>query len=426
MHDIKFIRQNPEAFDAALARRKLAPLSSKIIELDKQNRGGITELQALQEKSNRLAKQIGELMAQGKKAEAGALIAESKEAKDELAILKKSLEEGEAGGASSAVNEILSTIPNILEESVPNGADESANVELRKFGEVKKLSFTPKQHFEIGEDLGLLDFEQTAKFAGSRMASLKGNLAKLERALAGFMLDTAAEFGYTEYSVPYLVRPQALYGTSQLPKFEEDLFKTTDSRYLIPTAEVPLTNMVREKILEEGELPLRLTGFTPCFRSEAGSAGRDTRGLIRMHQFGKVELVSITKPEDSKAEHERLTNCAEEVLKRLNIPYRLIVLCSGDTGFGSQKTYDIEAWLPGQNAYREISSCSNFGEFQARRMDSRFRRKDSGKVEFVHTLNGSALATGRTIVAILENYQNADGSVSIPEKLVKYFGCEKL
>jgi seryl-tRNA synthetase len=422
MHDIKYIRANPAEFDKQVARRGLKPLSAQILELDSKKRGSQTDIQKLQEESNKLAKQIGEMMASGKKAEAAPLMERSKEIKAKLAEAKNN-ESGE--GENEELNSLLATIPNLLDASVPDGKDEHDNVEVRKVGEPKKLAFPPKAHFDVGEDLNLMDFERTAKISGSRFASIFGDLARMERALASLMIDTATkEFGYLEASVPYLVKPQAAFGTGQLPKFEIDLFKTTNDFYLVPTSEVPLTNLVRESILEEKQLPVRYTAFTPCFRSEAGSAGKDTRGYIRMHQFSKVELVSITKPEDSIQELERKTSCAESVLKKLGLPFRTVLLCSGDTGFGSTKTYDIEVWLPSQNTYREISSCSNMGSFQARRMNARFRRSD-GKMDFVNTLNGSSLAVGRTIVAILENYQQADGSVEVPEALINYMGGVK-
>lgn len=425
MHDIKYIRNNPQEFDKQLARRGLQPLSAKILELDSVNRGNKTNAQKLQEEANKLAKQVGDLMSQGKKDEAAPLLAKSKELKAQIQQAKDAAEQGEENNAE--LENFLATIPNILDASVPEGKSEDDNVEVRKFGTPKKFDFTPKAHFEIGEDLNLLDFEKTVKISGARFASYYGNLAKLERALASFMLDVAsAEFGYTEVAVPFLVKADAAFGTGQLPKFEEDLFKTTNDYYLIPTAEIPVTNLVRERILEEKELPLRYTAYTPCFRSEAGSAGKDTRGLVRMHQFSKVELVSITTPEKSGDEHERLTSCAESILKKLDLPYRVISLCSGDIGFGAAKTYDLEVWLPAQNKYREISSCSNFIDFQARRMKARFRR-ENGNVEPVHTLNGSSLAVGRTIVAILENYQQANGTVLIPEILKNYMnGVRKL
>jgi seryl-tRNA synthetase len=419
MHDIKYIRSNPQEFDKQLARRGLKPVSAKILELDSINRGNKTNAQKLQEEANKLAKQVGDLMAQGKREEAAPLLAKSKELKAQIQQAKDAESQG-ADDNNAELENFLATIPNILDASVPDGKSEDDNLEIRKFGTPKKFNFTPKAHFEVGEDLNLLDFEKTAKISGARFASYYGNLAKLERALASFMLDVAsAEFGYTEVAVPFLVKADAAFGTGQLPKFEEDLFKTTNDYYLIPTAEIPVTNLVRDSILEEKELPLRYTAYTPCFRSEAGSAGKDTRGLVRMHQFSKVELVSITTPEKSSQEHERLTSCAEEILKKLELPYRLISLCSGDIGFGASKTYDIEVWLPAQDKYREISSCSNFKDFQARRMKARFRR-ENGTVEPVHTLNGSSLAVGRTIVAILENYQQADGTVLIPEILKKY------
>lgn len=420
MHDIKYIRKSPEEFDKQLARRNLQPLSAKILELDKGNRSSIAELQKLQEESNKIAKEIGDMMASGKKSEAQGLIERSKEVKAKLQEMKKAQEQNQEEESEELKN-LLCTIPNILSPEVPQGKDESENKEIRKVGELKKFK-SAKHHFEIGEELGVLDFENTALISGARFATSFGLLAKMERALASFMIDTASQkFGYTEASPPYLVKSQAAFGTGQLPKFEEDLFKTTDGFYLIPTAEIPVTNLVREKILEEEVLPLRYTAYTPCFRSEAGSAGKDTRGLIRMHQFAKVEIVSITKPENSAEEHERLTSCAETILKELELPYRVILLCSGDTGFGSSKTYDLEVWLPAQGKYREISSCSNFRDFQARRMSAKFRRKDHS-IDFVHTLNGSSLAIGRTIAAILENYQNDDGTVTIPEKLVPYMG----
>lgn len=420
MHDIKYIRSNPAEFDKQLSRRKLSALSAKILEIDSKRRSGINETQSLQEEANKLAKQIGELMASGKKAEAAPLMERSKEIKAKLQEIKNAAESGE--GDNKELSDFLATIPNILDESVPDGKDENDNVEVRKWGEIKKFSFTPQAHFDVGENLELMDFERTAKISGSRFASIFGNLARLERALAAFMIDVATkEFGYLEASVPYLVKPNAVYGTSQLPKFEEDFFKTTNDFYLISTSEISLTNLVRESILEEKQLPLRYTAFSPCFRSEAGSAGKDTRGYIRMHQFSKVELVSITAPKNSKEEHERMTSCAETVLKKLGLPYRVSLLCAGDTGFGSSKTYDLEVWLPSQNTYREISSCSNMKDFQARRMMARFRN-DDGKIDFVHTLNGSSLAVGRTIVAILENYQQADGTVEIPEILISYMG----
>lgn len=413
MHDIKFIRENPEAFDSALARRGLAPQSAELLALDEEKRTKITRIQALQARRNEVAKEIPQRKKAGE--DVAALIAEGNQIKEQIAALEAEAEHG-------ALEDALLRIPNILAEDVPAGSDESGNVELRKVGTPTAIA-NPKDHVALGEALGLMDFSSAAKISGARFVVLKGALARLERALAAFMLDMhTSEFGYSETNPPYLVRDNALLGTGQLPKFAEDLFKTTNDYWLIPTAEVSLTNLVAGDILDAGALPLRFTAHTPCFRSEAGSAGKDTRGMIRQHQFSKVELVSITAPEDSNAEHARMTNCAEEVLKRLGLPYRVMLLCAGDTGFGARKTYDIEVWLPGQGAYREISSCSNCGDFQARRMKARFKRAGAKETEFVHTLNGSALAVGRTLVAVMENYQQPDGSIKIPEALVPYMG----
>ena len=417
MHDIKAIRENAEAFTTALKRRPAytGPWAEELLKLDEQKRGGQTELQNLQARRNEVAKLIGEAM-RTDKAKAETLKAEAAEIKQKLAKLESGEEEG------GALEDALLRIPNLLAADVPEGADETANKELRVVG-VKPNIAAPKDHVALGEALGLMDFEAAAKISGSRFVVLKGALSKLERALAAFMLDIHThEFGYTEHQVPYLVKAPALYGTNQLPKFEEDLFKTTGEHYLIPTSEVSLTNLVREEILDEAKLPMRLTAHTPCFRSEAGSAGKDTRGMIRQHQFSKVELVGITKPEDSEKEHERMLGCAEEVLKRLGLHYRVVLLCAGDTGFGARKTYDLEVWLPGQSAFREISSVSNCGDFQARRMKARFKRAGAKETEFVHTLNGSGLAVGRTLVAVLENYQQADGSIQVPKALVPYMG----
>lgn len=419
MHDIKYIRKNPEEFDKQMQKRGFDPVSAKILEADKEARSGKTDLQALQEEANKTAKIIGSLMAEGKAEEAEKAKERSKELKQKIKDFK---DENSEEAESAEVTKLLEVLPNILESVVPEGKDENDNVEVLKHLEPKKFDFEPKQHFEIGEELGVLDFERTALISGARFGSLFGGLARLERALANFALDVCSkEFGYKEASVPFMVRPQALYGTSNLPKFEEDLFKTTNGYYLIPTAEVPLTNMVRERIISESDFPVRLTALTACFRSEAGSAGKDTRGLIRMHQFQKVELVSIVKPEESEAEHERLTNVSEVILQKLELPYRKMLLCSGDTGFGSQKTYDLEVHLPGQGRYREIASCSNFGSFQARRMNARYRDAEN-KIHFLHTLNGTALALGRAIVAIVENYQTVDGSVLVPSALQTYMG----
>lgn len=419
MHDIKFIRDNPDAFDAALKRRPTyqGPWAKDLLELDKASRGGKTEIQALQARRNEVAKAIGEAMRTDK--------AKAEELKKEAADIKAKLAALEGGeGESTELTDALLRIPNLLADDVPAGADESANKEVRRGG-AKPAIVNPKQHFELGEALGMMDFETAAKMSGTRFVLTKGPLARLERALASFMLDIhTAEFGYTECVPPFMVRDTALYGTGQLPKFGDDLFKTTTDHWLIPTAEVSLTNMVADEIVEETTLPRRLTAWTPCFRSEAGSAGKDTRGMIRLHQFSKVELVSITKPEESWNEHERMASCAEEILKRLGLHYRIMLLCAGDTGFGSQKTYDFEVWLPGQDAFREISSCSNCGDFQARRMKARYRTEKG--TQFVHTLNGSGLAVGRTLVAVIENYQQPDGSIRVPDALVPYMGGLKV
>ena len=418
MHDIKAIRDNPAAFDAGLARRGLAPLSASLLALDEQKRETMQKLQDAQSRRNALSKEIG--MAMGKKD-----VALADKLKAEVAGLKDAITQGEVQERvqTKALNDALAVIPNIPLAAVPDGKSEHDNVEVRQWGEKPLKNFEPQQHFDIGEGLGLMDFEIASKLSGARFVVLKGALARMERALAQFMINLHTdEFGYSETYAPYMLREEAMYGVGQLPKFEEDLFKTTSGHYLIPTAEASLTNLVREQVLDEAKLPIRMTAYSPCFRAEAGAAGRDTRGMIRQHQFSKVELVSITTPEQSDAEHERMTGCAEEVLKRLNLHYRTIVLCTGDMGFGSRKTYDIEVWLPGQNAYREISSCSQFGEFQARRMEARCKAADAKQARYLHTLNGSALAVGRTMVAVLENYQNDDGSVTIPEVLRPYMG----
>jgi seryl-tRNA synthetase len=478
--DIKAIRDDPAAFDAGLKKRGLEPLAAKLIVLDEARRKHTTRLQEAQARRNAASKEIGKAKAAKDEVGAAALL-------KEVADLKEVIRTGEEEQRKldKALEDALAEIPNLPAPDVPVGKDEKDNKEIRKVGEPPRLAGInrPKQHFEIGEALGLMDFETAAKLSGSRFVVLKGALARLERALAAFMLDLhTTEFGYTEIMPPYLVRDDVMFGTGQLPKFVEDQFKAVrdltlrekieienqalndllteedkrfldepepvgpDERYkrilddiferyraaamaaprsetywLIPTAEVPLTNLVRESIRNEDELPIRVTAYSPCFRAEAGAAGKDTRGMIRQHQFSKVELVSITTPEQSTEEHERMTACAEEVLKRLGLAYRTMLLCAGDMGFAAQKTYDIEVWLPGQDTYREISSCSVCGDFQARRMDARFRRA-GGKPEYVHTLNGSGLAVGRTLIAILENYQQADGSVAIPDKLVPYMG----
>lgn len=421
MHDIKWIRQNPDAFDAGMARRGLPPKSAEILALDSEKRENLTKLQDMQAKRNEVAKAIGTAMREDP-ARAEALKAEAGELKDAIAKLEVECSDD----AKDALFDLLCTLPNIPADDVPEGADEEANKEVRRWGEPKEIA-NAKEHFEIGEALGMMDFETAAKMSGARFAIISGDLARLERALAAFMLDThTSEFGYTETNPPLLVRDNAMFGTGQLPKFEEDLFKTTDDRYLIPTAEVALTNIVADEIVDEKYLPRRYTAHTPCFRSEAGSAGRDTRGLIRQHQFTKVELVSVTRPEESDAEHERMTNCAEEILKRLGLPFRTMLLCTGDMGFGARKTYDLEVWLPGQKRYREISSCSNCGDFQARRMNARYRPDGGKQSVFLHTLNGSGLAVGRTLVAVMENYQRADGGIDVPEVLQPYMGGKKV
>ncbi len=414
MFDIKWIRENPEAFDEGLRLRGLEPLSGSLIELDGNRREAQTRAQEIQTRRNKAAKEIGALKAKG--GDAGALIEEVSRSK----ISQGEVEE-EARAAQEKLNDALAAVPNRPGEDVPVGADEDANVEVSRIGDPAQFDFEPKEHFDIGEGLGMMDFETAVKMSGSRFVLLSGPLARMERALASFMLDIhTGRFGYTEINPPALVRDNALFGTGQLPKFGEDLFKTEDGLWMIPTAEVPLTNIVADRILDEDSLPLRYTAMTWCFRSESGAAGKDTRGMIRLHQFSKVEMVSVTTPEESGAEHERMTGCAETVLKELGLPYRKIVLCTGDIGFSARKTYDLEVWLPGQNRYREISSCSACGDFQARRMKARCRKEGEKATRFVHTLNGSGLAIGRTLVAILENYQRADGSVAVPEALKPY------
>ena len=421
MFDAKWIRENPEAFDRGRARRNLPPLSAEIVALDAKRRAAQTSWQEMQARRNDLSKQIGQLKSKGQ--DASAVMAE-------VAVLKDKMAEAEAAEQALAkeLEAILVSIPNLPADDVPEGLDEKSNREERVVGGKPNFAFQPKQHFEIGEGLNLMSFEDAAKLSGARFVVLKGMLARLERAIAQFMLDLhTSELGYTEVSPPFLVKDTALFGTGQLPKFAEDQFKTEQGLWLIPTSEVPLTNLASDEIIDETALPWRFTALTPCFRSEAGAAGKDTRGMIRQHQFLKVELVSIAHPDHSDDEHKRMTNCAEEVLKRLGLPYRVITLCTGDMGFSAQKTYDIEVWLPGQNAYREISSCSNCGEFQARRMKARCRKAGEKGTRFVHTLNGSGLAVGRTLVAILENYQQQDGSVAIPAALRPYMnGLERI
>jgi len=417
MYDIRWIREEPEAFDAALKRRGLAALSGEILALDAKRREAQTALQTMQTRRNEASKAIGEAKRKGE--DAAALMAEVAGLKDRMAAA----EEGERQLAAK-LQERLSTIPNATLPDVPEGADETANVELRRHLEPRRFNFAPKEHFELGEALGMLDFEAAAKLSGARFTVMRGQLARLHRALAQFMLDLhTTEHGYTEVAPPFLVRDEVLYGTGQLPKFAEDLFRTTHGLWLIPTAEVPLTNLVADAIVAAEELPIRVTALTPCFRSEAGSAGRDTRGMLRQHQFEKVELVSITTPEQSADELERMVGCAETVLKRLELPHRTMVLSTGDIGFAAMKTYDVEVWLPGQDAYREISSCSNCGDFQARRMKARFRPVGDEKgTRHVHTLNGSGVAVGRCLIAVMENYQQADGSIAVPAALRPYLG----
>jgi seryl-tRNA synthetase len=452
MHDIRWIRDNPEAFDRGLARRGLAPEAAHLIALDERRRAAIAKLEQVQARRNAASKEIGEAKKAKDEARARALMAEVSDLKDAIPAM-----DAEEKQASSELDEALARIPNLPTDDVPDGVDEHGNVEHHKFGTKRDYAFTPKQHFELGEALGQMDFETAARLSGSRFVVLKSGLARLERALGQFMLDLhTTEHGYTEVAPPLLVQDEVMFGTAQLPKFAYDQFMTArnlaqylevtaegeqltigivpatadtaavkqlDRRlWLIPTAEVPLTNLVREQIIEEAGLPMRLTACTPCFRAEAGAAGKDTRGMIRQHQFTKVELVSITTPEESRAEHERMLACAEEVLRRLDLAYRVVTLCAGDMGFASQKTYDIEVWLPGQNMYREISSCSVCGDFQARRMNARFKTKGGRENRFVHTLNGSGVAVGRALIAVMETYQQADGSITVPDALQSYMG----
>jgi seryl-tRNA synthetase len=421
MHDIKALRENPDLFIKGWSSRGRDSAEKDVhalISLDGELRAAQTAFQAAQAERNDLSKQIGQAKAQKDETRAGALMAAVEGLKGKIAEeTEKERVKGEE------LRDLLASLPNLPFDDVPVGKDEHDNVEQRRWGRPVSLPFKPKDHADLGETLGLMDFEAAAKISGSRFVVLKGQLARLERAIGQFMLDLqTSEHGYTEVNPPVLVRNDALYGTGQLPKFEEDLFKTTDDRYLIPTAEVSLTNLVREAITAEEELPLRLTALTNCFRAEAGSAGRDTRGMIRQHQFQKVELVSITTPETSGDEHDRMTDCAETVLKKLELPFRTMLLCTGDMGFGARKTYDLEVWLPSQDTYREISSCSNCGDFQARRMDARCRKAGEKGTRFVHTLNGSGLAVGRTLVAIMENYQDEGGRIAVPSVLQPYMG----
>ena len=466
MHDIRFIRDNPDAFDRALARRGLPPQARRLIELDEKRREKILALETAQARRNAASKEIGEAKKNKDEEKAKGLLIE-------VAALKESIPamEAQEKAASKELENALAEIPNLPADDVPDGKDEKDNVEHHRFGAMRNYAFTPKQHFDLGEALGQMDFETAAKLSGARFVVLKKGLARLERALGQFMLDVhTSEHGYTEVAPPILVRDEAMFGTAQLPKFSEDQFRVEteeiqrryayanfeldktqvldyaerhgieaartaehsvlnfvyqpnpERRWLIPTAEVPLTNLVRESILDEAQLPMRVTACTPCFRAEAGAAGKDTRGMIRQHQFTKVELVSITTPEQSRDEHERMLSCAEEILRRLDLHYRVVTLCTGDMGFASQKTYDIEVWLPGQNMYREISSCSVCGDFQARRMNARYRTKEGRNVRHVHTLNGSGVAVGRALIAVMETYQQEDGTIAVPDALAPYMG----
>ena len=434
MYDIKWIREHPDTFDKGLARRGLEPLSARLIALDEKRRAAIGKSEQAQARRNAASKEIGAAKAKKDEAAAAALMAEVNTLKETMPAL-----DAEQKSLGDALDKELAQIPNMPLDEVPDGADEHGNVEKHKYGAKREYSFKPKEHFDLGAALGMMDFELAAKLSGARFVVLQKGLARLERALGQFFLDThtSEQGGYTEVNPPLLVRDDAMFGTAQLPKFEDDQFWAVSGEVfanntgasgmkgarwgMIPTAEVPLTNLVRESIVDADTLPRRYTACTPCFRAEAGAAGRDTRGMIRQHQFTKVELVSITTPEESKAEHERMLACAEEVLKKLDLHYRVITLCTGDMGFASQKTYDIEVWLPGQNMYREISSCSVCGDFQARRMNARYRAKD-GNPAFVHTLNGSGVAVGRALIAVMETYQQEDGSIVVPDVLKPYMG----
>ncbi|WP_415719830.1 serine--tRNA ligase [Roseibium alexandrii] len=420
MFDIKWIRENADAFDKALAKRSYEPSAANLIALDDSRRSHITKLQEAQERRNAASKEIGKAKGSGDDVRAQELI-------DEVAQIKAFIQSGEEEERKliAALEEAIAVIPNLPHDDVPEGADEAGNVLYKTHGEKPAFTFNeaPKEHYELGEELGGMDFSTAAKLSGSRFVVLKGQIARLERALGQFMIDMhTQDNGYTEVSPPLLVHSDPLYGTGQLPKFEEDLFKTATDHYLIPTAEVPLTNLVAGEIMSEDQLPLRVTALTYCFRSEAGSAGRDTRGMLRQHQFQKCELVSVTTPEESLNELERMLGCAEMILQKLGLHYRVMTLCTGDMGFGARKTYDIEVWLPGQDTFREISSCSVCGDFQARRMNARFRPAGSKQPVHVHTLNGSGVAVGRALIAVLENYQNADGSITVPDVLRPYMG----
>ncbi|WP_349364844.1 MAG: serine--tRNA ligase [Roseitalea porphyridii] len=418
MLDIRWIRDNPDALDAALEKRGAAPESAALIALDEERRALVARVQDAQARRNAASKEIGAAMASGETEKAEALKAEVADLKQFLSTAEETERDLDA-----RLRDALARVPNVPLDDVPVGADEDANVEVRRSGEKRTFDFEPKEHFELGEALGQMDFEVAAKMSGARFTLLNGGLARLERALGQFMLDVhTIEHGYTEVNPPLLVRDDALFGTAQLPKFAEDQFLTTTDHWLIPTAEVPLTNIVRETIIDHDYLPRRYTALTPCFRSEAGSAGRDTRGYLRQHQFYKVELVSITDAETSIEEHERMTRCAETILERLGLHFRTMVLSTGDMGFAARKTYDLEVWLPGQGAYREISSCSVCGDFQARRMNARYRPEGEKGTRFVHTLNGSGVAMGRALIAVMETYQQADGSIAVPEALRPYMG----
>jgi seryl-tRNA synthetase len=417
MHDLKYIRENPQDFDAALIRRGAAPVAASVLALDENRRAVLTEMQNAQARRNEASKAIGAAMGKGDIATAEALKAEVAALKDTLPALEE-----QERAAGEELDTLLAGLPNLPADDTPDGADETENVEIARWGTPRSFEFEPRDHADLGPVLGL-DFETGVAISGARFTFMRGQMARLNRALGQFMLDyQTGQRGYTECATPYLVRQESLFGTGQLPKFAEDNFQTTDGRWLIPTAEVSLTNSVREQILDESALPIRMTALTPCFRSEAGAAGRDTKGLIRQHQFEKVELVSIVRPEDSAAEHERMVESAEGILQALELPYRKMLLCTGDMGASARKTYDLEVWLPGQGLYREISSCSNCGDWQARRMNTRYRAAENKGNVFVHTLNGSGLAVGRTLVAVLENHQQADGSVTVPAALLPYMG----
>jgi seryl-tRNA synthetase len=418
MHDIRWIRDHADEFDRGLGRRGLPPASADLLALDERRRAAIAQLETAQARRNAASREIGLAKARKDDGRAQALMAE-------VASLKAAIQAGEEAEkqAIAELDAALAQVPNLALDDVPDGAGADENVERHRFGARRNYSFSPREHDDLGEASGLMDFDTAAKLSGARFVVLKGPLARLERALAAFMLDLhTSEHGYMEIDPPLLVRDAAMFGTAQLPKFADDQFRTTTQHWLIPTAEVPLTNLVRESIVPEAQLPMRFTACTPCFRAEAGAAGKDTRGMIRQHQFTKVELVSITSPDQSRDEHERMLACAEEVLRRLDLHYRVVTLCTGDMGFAAQKTYDIEVWLPGQGAYREISSCSVCGEFQARRMNARYRPSGGGAPRYVHTLNGSGVAVGRTLIAVMETYQQEDGSIAIPDALKPYVG----